>query len=88
MVSSITIAPNQWPTHSVIDWVNVLEARGPMCPSATSAWPSDANCAAACRSGAPSSSSATSRTTYWWWLMQNGDVNTARLMLAVMDDLA
>ena len=24
MVSSITIAPNQWPTHSVIDWVNVF----------------------------------------------------------------
>ena len=25
MLSSITIAPNQWPTHSVIDWVNVLK---------------------------------------------------------------
>lgn len=24
----------------------------------------------------------------WWWLMQNGDVNTARLLLAVMDDPA
>jgi uncharacterized protein YfaS (alpha-2-macroglobulin family) len=23
---------------------------------------------------------------YWWWLMVNGDLNTARLMLAVMDD--
>jgi hypothetical protein len=26
------------------------------------------------------------RDDYWWWLMVNGDVNTARLLLAVMDD--
>jgi hypothetical protein len=29
---------------------------------------------------------STERDDYWWWLMTNGDVNTARLMLAVMDD--
>jgi uncharacterized protein YfaS (alpha-2-macroglobulin family) len=29
---------------------------------------------------------STEKDDYWWWLMQNGDVNTARLMLAVMDD--
>jgi hypothetical protein len=28
------------------------------------------------------------RDDYWWWLMQNGDVNTARLLLAVLDDPA
>jgi hypothetical protein len=28
----------------------------------------------------------TEKDDYWWWLMQNGDVNTARLMLAVMDE--
>ena len=31
---------------------------------------------------------STEHQDYWWWLMQNGDVNTARLMLAVMDDPA
>ena len=24
MLASVTIAPNQWPTHSVIDWMNIL----------------------------------------------------------------
>ena len=24
MLGSITIAPNQWPTHAVIDWLNIL----------------------------------------------------------------
>jgi hypothetical protein len=31
---------------------------------------------------------STEQDDYWWWLMQNSDVNTARLMLAVMDDPA
>jgi hypothetical protein len=31
---------------------------------------------------------STEKDDYWWWLMTNGDVNTARLMLAVMDDPA
>ena len=25
MLGSITIAPNQWPTHAVIDWLNILK---------------------------------------------------------------
>jgi hypothetical protein len=24
MLGSITIAPNQWPTHAVIDWLHIL----------------------------------------------------------------
>ena len=27
MLGSLTIAPNQWPTSAVIDWVNILQAR-------------------------------------------------------------
>jgi alpha-2-macroglobulin len=29
---------------------------------------------------------STEKDDYWWWLMQSGDVNTARLILAVMED--
>jgi hypothetical protein len=31
---------------------------------------------------------STEKDDYWWWLMQNGDVNTAKLILAVIDDPA
>ena len=31
---------------------------------------------------------STERDDYWWWLMQNGDVNAARLLIAVMGDPA
>ena len=36
----------------------------------------------------PSVKFSTEETDYWWWLMQNADVNSARLILAVLDDPA
>jgi hypothetical protein len=88
MLSSITIAPNQWPTHAVIDWLRILRSV-----------PGIANQAARLQEAEQILHSRLNRTRaplifsteqddYWWWLMQNGDVNTARLMLAVMDDPA
>ena len=88
MLASITIAPNQWPTHAVIDWVNVLHRvqdvpeRGQRLAEALQIL----------RARLSYQGSklvfSTEQDDYWWWLMQNGDVNTARLMLAVMDDPA
>ncbi|WP_298209793.1 Ig-like domain-containing alpha-2-macroglobulin family protein [Acidovorax sp.] len=86
MVSSITIAPNQWPTHTVIDWVNILKR-------VASVPERDKRLAEAMQILRARLSFqgtkllfSTEQDDYWWWLMQNGDVNTARLMLAVMDD--
>ena len=31
---------------------------------------------------------STEKDDFWWWLMVNGDVNAARLLLAVLDDPA
>ncbi|QXL84490.1 alpha-2-macroglobulin [Comamonas sp. NLF-1-9] len=85
---SITIAPNQWPTHAVIDWVNILQrvhgvprqqeqlAQAMQVLRARLSWQGT-------RAGF-----STDQSDYWWWLMQNGDVNLARLMLTVMDDPA
>ena len=88
MLGSITIAPNQWPTHAVIDWLNILKRvqdvpeRDKRLAEATQVLRSRIS-----YQGTKMLFS-TERDDYWWWLMQNGDVNTARLMLAVMDDPA
>ncbi|MBD9392052.1 MG2 domain-containing protein [Acidovorax sp. ACV01] len=86
MVSSITIAPNQWPTHTVIDWVNVLKRVADV-PERDKRL---AEAQQILRSRLSFQGTklifSTEQDDYWWWLMQNGDVNTARLMLAVMDD--
>ena len=88
MVSSITVAPNQWPTHTVIDWLNILKRVADV-PQRDQRL---AEAMQILRSRLSFQGTklifSTEQDDYWWWLMQNGDVNTARLMLAVMDDPA
>ena len=88
MLGSITLAPSQWPTHAVIDWLNILKRvqdvpdRDKRMAEATQVLRSRIS-----YQGTKMAFS-TEKDDYWWWLMQNGDVNTARLMLSVMDDPA
>ena len=88
MLGSVTIAPNQWPTHAVIDWLNILKrvADVPERDQRTA----EANQVLRSRISYQGTKMifSTEKDDYWWWLMVGGDVNTARLMLAVMDDPA
>ncbi len=88
MLASITLAPNQWPTHAVIDWLNILK-RVQDVPDRDKRM-AEANQVLRSRISFSGTKMvfSTEKDDYWWWLMQNGDVNTARLMLAVMDDPA
>jgi hypothetical protein len=88
MLGSITIAPNQWPTHTVIDWVYILK-RVDGVPQRDQRLAEAMNVLKARLSYQGTKLIfSTEQDDYWWWLMQNSDVNTARLMLAVMDDPA
>lgn len=88
MVGSITIAPNQWPTHAVIDWLNILKRVADV-PERDKRL-TEANQVLRSRISYQGTKMifSSEKDDYWWWLMQNGDANTARLMLAVMDDPA
>jgi uncharacterized protein YfaS (alpha-2-macroglobulin family) len=88
LVGSLTIAPNQWPTSAVVDWLNVLR-RVPDIPQRDQriAEASQVLRARLSYQGTKLVFS-TERDDFWWWLMANGDVNTARLILAVLDDPA
>ena len=85
MLGSITIAPNQWPTHAVIDWLNILK-RIPSVPKRDERL-AEATQILKSRLSYQGTKLifSTEADDYWWWLMVNSDVNTARLMLAVMD---
>lgn len=86
MLGSITIAPNQWPTTSVIDWLQILQRtpkldnRDKRLQEAMTILRSRLNTAGT-RLGF-----STDQDDYWWWLMWNGDVNAARLLLATLDE--
>ena len=88
MLGSITIAPNQWPTHTVIDWLGILK-RMPDVPDRDKRM-AEATQILKSRLSYQGTKLifSTERDDYWWWLMVNGDLNTARLMLTVMDDPA
>jgi hypothetical protein len=88
MVSSITIAPNQWPTSAVIDWMQILKRVNDI--PKRDAYLAEANQILRARLSFQGTKMifSTERDDYWWWLMTNGDVNSAKLMLAVMDDPA
>ena len=88
MLGSITIAPNQWPTSAVIDWLSILKRVADV-PQREQKM---AEASQIIRSRLSFQGTkvmfSTEKDDYWWWLMVNGDVNTARLMLTVMDDPA
>ncbi len=88
MTGSITIAPNQWPTHAVIDWLNILKRVADV-PERDKRM-AEANQVLRARLSFQGTKAifSTEKDDYWWWLMVNGDANTAKLILAVLDDPA
>jgi len=88
MLGSITIAPNQWPTSALIDWLQILR-RLDSVPQ-RQARITEANNILKARLSYQGTRLifSTDKDDAWWWLMTNGDVNAARLLLAVLDDPA
>ncbi|MFP8781308.1 alpha-2-macroglobulin family protein [Hydrogenophaga sp. RWCD_12] len=88
LLQSIEIAPNQWPTHAVIDWVNVLRRVSDIPKREEKLAEATQILRARLSWQGTKLVFSTESDDQWWWLMQNGDTNTARLLLAVMDDPA
>ena len=88
MLTSLAIAPNQWPTSAVIDWISILK-RLPAVPNqADRLAQADQILRARLSTHGTRLGFSTEAEDHWWWLMANGDVNSARLLLTVMDDPA
>ncbi|WP_249661402.1 MG2 domain-containing protein [Variovorax sp. PCZ-1] len=86
MVGSITIAPNQWPTHTVIDWLQILQRVRDVPKRDERLAEAQQILRARLSYQGTKLIFSTEKDDYWWWLMQSGDVNTARLILAVMNE--
>jgi uncharacterized protein YfaS (alpha-2-macroglobulin family) len=88
MLSSITIAPVQWPTSAVLDWLDILDRL----PGIADA---DARRTGASRilRGRLDFQGTIMRfaredADALWWLMVSGDVNAVRAILVLLDDPA
>ena len=86
MTGPLAIAPAQWPTSAVIDWLSVLQRVG--------TYPDRDRRIDEARQVLRSRltwSGTTLRFTredddFWWWLMESPDANAARLILAAIED--
>ncbi|WP_079419000.1 alpha-2-macroglobulin family protein [Thiomonas intermedia] len=88
MLESITLAPNQWPTSAVIDWLSVLQRMPDVPQRAQRQAQAESILKARLSWQGTRLVFSTERDDDWWWLMTGGDVNTARLMLLVMHNPA
>jgi uncharacterized protein YfaS (alpha-2-macroglobulin family) len=88
MLGSITIAPNQWPTHAVIDWLAILQRVSDVPQRDKRMTEATQVLRARLSFQGTRLVFSTEKDDYWWWLMVNGDVNAARLVLLVMNDPA
>jgi uncharacterized protein YfaS (alpha-2-macroglobulin family) len=88
MLSSITIAPNQWPTHAVIDWLRILRRVPGIANQAARLQEAEQILHSRLNYQGTRVAFSTEQQDSWWWLMQGSDVNAARLLLTVMDDPA
>jgi len=81
-VDGIRVDPDEWTTRMLIDWLTVLRK--------TDAQPALQGAAANALRARLSYQGrrmvfSTETRDYWWWLMSHGDVDAARLLLAVAD---
>ena len=86
MLDSIVIDPKRWPTHAVVDWLNILKR----VPAIRQRDRLIAQANQILRERLVFQGTRVmfnnERDDQWWWLMQNGDVNAARLLLSVLGD--
>ncbi len=86
MLASITIAPNQWPTHAVLDWIGILRRVPGIAEQPARLKEAQQILRARLNYQGTRVAFNTEAEDGWWWLMQSADVNAARLILAVMDE--
>ncbi len=86
LLESLTIAPDQWPTHAVIDWWLVLRRLDGVPQREQRLAQATQVLRARLSYQGTRVLFSREREDAWWWLMQNGDVNAARLLSAVLED--
>lgn len=88
MTTSLTIAPNQWPTGAVLDWIGILQRVNDVPQRQQRLSEAQQVLKARLSYQGTRMVFSTESEDNWWWLMGNADVNANRLLLAAVDDPA
>ncbi|NDG41315.1 MAG: alpha-2-macroglobulin [Betaproteobacteria bacterium] len=85
MLGAIALLPNQWPTHALIDWINILK-RVQDVPDRDKQLAQAQQILRSRLSFQGSRMVLSTDRDPWWWLMHSGDDDSARLLLSVIDE--
>ena len=88
MLDSVAVAPAQWPTAALIDWLNILKRVDGIAQRAKRIEEASQLLRARLTYAGTTLKFSTEDSDFWWWLMDSADANAARLVLAVLDDAA
>ncbi|GGC93326.1 Ig-like domain-containing alpha-2-macroglobulin family protein [Undibacterium terreum] len=88
MLGSIQIAPNQWPTSTLLDWTAILQRVGTIPQHDKYLKEVDQVLRSRLNYQGTRMGFSTESDDYWWWLMWNGDANANRLILVALNDPA
>jgi uncharacterized protein YfaS (alpha-2-macroglobulin family) len=83
LLDSLTLAPEQWPTHALLDWLSILERVNDVPQRAQRLAQAQQLLRARLSFSGSRAGFSTETSDAWWWLMAGADSNAARLLLAV-----
>ncbi|WP_315128875.1 MG2 domain-containing protein [Comamonas antarctica] len=84
MLDSIRIAPTQWPTHALLDWVQILQRLPEAAQRETRLQEAKQLLQSRLSFQGSQVVFSTEKDDHWWWQMQGGDSNAARLLLTAL----
>ena len=88
MLGSVNLVPNTWPTAAVIDWLLILKRVDGIPDRARRLDEAQQILRGRLTYAGTTLKFSTEDSDFWWWLMDSADANSARLILAVLDDPA
>ncbi|MET1113744.1 MAG: alpha-2-macroglobulin family protein, partial [Comamonas sp.] len=84
MLDSIRVAPAQWPTHALIDWVQILQRLPAAAQRETRLQEAKQMLQSRLSYQGTQVVFSTEKDDHWWWQMQGGDSNAARLLMTAL----
>lgn len=88
LLDSVALTPNLWPTAALIDWLVILQRMEALPQRDKRLDEVRQLLRSRLAYGGTTLTFSTEQSDFWWWLMDSGDANALRLLLAVIDDPA
>ncbi len=85
MLDTVSIAPQQWPTAALINWLNILQRVSTVPARDQRLLEAEQVLRSRMTFAGTTLRFSTEADDFWWWIMDSPDANAARMILAVLN---